>query len=139
MHSERGQSEVVGSILLVAIIVLAMSVIGTIVLGAMLAQDEPVSATIDAEANTTHVAFEHGGGDTLASSDLTVIVRDETDEKQIDFAENASHESFEPGMEWSAEHGFAQCDRLQLWLVHDPTGTVLFDGARWAGSSERCA
>lgn len=138
MHSARGQSEVVGSILLVAVIVIAVSTIGTIVFGGILSEDDPVSAVIDGDVTLEDdgtVRFQHGGGDSLAAADLAVVARSESTDRRLSFTvENIrgnGDEYFDPGERWiDSNISFGTGERVRLLLVHEPTGTVLFDGVR---------
>lgn len=140
MHSARGQSEVVGSLLLVAVTVIAVSTIGTIAFDGILSEEETVSAIVDgdvtADGNGT-IRFQHGGGDSLAAADLAVVARSESIDQQLSFTERDvrgdGDEYFDPGERWiNRSISFGDGERVRLLLVHEPTGEVLFDGVRTA-------
>lgn len=139
VRAERGQSEVVGSILLVAVIVLGVSIIGAIVLGDIASQDQPVSAVIEGNATSGTVTFEHGGGDPIATSELRVVVQNDSGASQeIDFTpanitQGDGDDRFEPGEHWEHHNPYGGSDTVRLVLVHEPTGEVLFEGRRQVG------
>ena len=149
MRTARGQSEVIGSILLVAVIVVAVSTIGAIVLSEIGTQDEPVSAVVEGSVtaeNDGTVQFEHGGGDSVEASDLTVLVANESGPQQeFPFTrgdiDGDGDERFEQGERWTNStivctsgpcpvHVTSDSERVRIVLVHDPSGTLLFDGTR---------
>ena len=71
--TDRGVSEVIGSILLISVVVLAIAIIGV----ALTSQTPPeklpaVSAVISGSGN--QVSLYHDGGDTLASSEVSILV-----------------------------------------------------------------
>ena len=72
-HPESAVSEVIGSILLVSVVVLAVAIIGV----ALTSQTPPeklpaVSAVISSSGD--QVSLYHDGGDTLTSSEISVLV-----------------------------------------------------------------
>lgn len=72
-HHESAVSEAIGSILLVSVVVLAVAIIGV----ALTSQTPPeklpaVSAVISSSGN--QVSLYHDGGDTLASSEVSILV-----------------------------------------------------------------
>lgn len=150
MRSSRAQSEVVGSILLVAIVVLAISVIGTLVLTGLFDKQDPVSADVQGQLTLNEsgdyvVRFDHGGGDSIESSELRVVVRNESGaQEEVQFDGTAysgdGNGRFDPGEQW--ENSSIVCtdsdcpvvisegEPVQIILVHDATNTVLFNGER---------
>ncbi|MFB6108045.1 MAG: type IV pilin [Haloplanus sp.] len=132
----RGQSESLGSLLLVAIVVLLMSTVGYYYLGSIGGQDGP-TANIDGTVTASTVTFSHGGGDAIPGDELTVVLRYDGTEQRDDF-ETAGHygddDVFEPGEQWRLDGAppYDAGDRVEVLLVHDPSGTVLFHGERVA-------
>jgi flagellin-like protein len=143
VYGERAQSEVVGSILLVAMIVLGISIIGAIVLGDIASREETVSAVVEGNATAGQIEFRHGGGDSIPTAELTVVVENESGaQDSLPFGEGtltgANDELFQPGERWSEDTSalaiaISPGDRVRLRLVHEPTGALLFDGARTVG------
>ena len=144
MYDERAQSEVLGTILLVAIVVLVVSTVGVIVVSDLSNQEQQVSALIDGEVTTETVEFQHGGGDPIPAGELLVVVRNGSSEQQIAFApediRGDGDDLFEPGERWVNDSvSFEERDegeqkqRVQLLLVHRPSGSLLFDGVRLVG------
>lgn len=69
----RGQSEVVGSVLLAGVVVLAISVFGVAVLNAVDTEDRQltdISVTVSEES----VTITHAGGEPIAAGDLAAVV-----------------------------------------------------------------
>lgn len=133
MHSARGQSEVLGSVLLVAVIVVAVSSIGVIAFTGMLSEAEPVSAVVEPAVTPESIAFRHGGGDPLAPSDLEVVARSNSSLQRVPFENGTTSgeaDRFEPGDRWVHPHSFGDDERVRLILIHEPTNAVLFDGVR---------
>lgn len=140
MHSARGQSEVVGSLLLVAVTVIAVSTVGTIAFSGILSEEGSVSVVIDGEVTTESdgtIRFQHGGGDSLAVADVTIVTRSESTDRRLLFTagdvRGDGDEYFDPGERWiNRSVTFEDGERVQLLLVHEPTETVLYDGVRTA-------
>jgi flagellin-like protein len=148
VRTARGQSEVIGSILLVAVIVVAVSTIGGILLSEIGSQEDPPSAVVEGsvtEANNGTVQFEHGGGDSAEASALTVLVANESGpQRAFPFTPGDIHGNgdnrFEQGERWtnstilckspSCPVPVSDSERVRIALVHEPSGTLLFEGAR---------
>jgi flagellin-like protein len=144
VHS-RGQSEVVGSILLVAVIIVAVSTVGAVAFAVLLDEDDPVSTVVGVEGmNESTITLQHGGGDPVAVAGLEVVARNSTsDPKRYSFANGTElmsdgDDRFETGERWKTNHSFPECDRVQLLLIDRSTETVLLDSAQWAGSDQEC-
>jgi Archaeal Type IV pilin, N-terminal len=73
VHHESAVSEAIGAILLVSIVVLAVAIIGVALTSQSAPQKLPaVSAVISSSGS--QVSLYHDGGDTLASSELSILV-----------------------------------------------------------------
>lgn len=139
----RGQSEVVGSILLVALIVVVASTVGALSFSVLLDENDPVSAVMEIkEMNDSTITLQHGGGDSVAVADLELVARNNTSTERYPFTNGTDlgdgDGRFETGERWQTNHSFSECDRVRLLLVDQSTGTVLLDSVQWAGNDENC-
>ncbi|WP_255149063.1 type IV pilin [Halorarius halobius] len=120
---DRAQSEVVGVVLLVALIV---SVVAVFAVPAILDVDTDPAPFVGAEvsATTEHVTVVHGGGDAVPSRDIVVVLRygDTADRVRLDGAHAGP---FVPGdavtLPLDPPVPFGSLVRVQV--VHAPTGT----------------
>lgn len=134
----RAQSEAVGTVLLLAMVVIAVSVVGYVVLGTIEPDDSP---TVDVKVTVTDstLALTHWSGDSLPGDDLTVVVRYGGTEERYDFATDGSYGAdnvFAPGEEWRLDGPvpYAPGDRVEVLLLHEPSNTVLFRGRKVAAT-----
>jgi flagellin-like protein len=125
----RGQSEVVGVILLVGVVTIAIGGAGAVYLSSIADESEPtadVRVTVTDEA----VALTHNGGSPLSVDSLRVMIREDGSETNTDWADGTvtgdGDDSFEPSETWQ-QNGFSfdPSDRIEVLLVHDPSGTLL--------------
>ena len=123
-QNRRAQSEVIGVILLTAVIVILVVLVGSVILGSLDTQDEPAT-NLRAEVDATQFTLGHHGGSTLARGDVTVILRDgNTRRRTLDeFGDGV----FAPGEKINFSHGAAET--LRVLVIHDPSNTVLYDQA----------
>lgn len=134
----RAQSETVGTVLLLAMVVIGVSVVGYVVLGTIEPDDSP---TVDVKSTVTDstLTLTHWSGDRLPGDELTVVVRHGGTEDRYDFATDGSFgadATFDPGDEWRLDGAvpYAVGDRVEVLLIHDPSNTVLFRGRRVAAT-----
>lgn len=134
----RAQSEAVGTVLLLAMVVIGVSVVGYVVLGTIEPEDSPA---VDVKSTVTDstLALTHWSGDSLPGDDLTVVVRYGGNEERYDFAADGSYgadTTFDPGDEWRLDGPvpYAVGDRVEVRLIHDPSNTVLLRGRRVAAT-----
>jgi len=139
VRTERAQSEVVGTILLVGVVVVAVTTVGPVL---FLSFDEPAepSTEVDATANDTTVELTHAAGEPIAADELRVVVRNGTDEGRAAFTDGSvSSGNFVVGDRWTAGWtGTLGIDptpgeRVDVILVHDPSNSVVFRGTVVAG------
>ena len=132
MRAARGQSEVVGVVLLTAVVVVAVSVGGALVLmewQAETTQDPRVNVHTDLTATTLTV--QHMGGETLATPDIVVLVEtsEGTDRRTlVEF--DGPGERFEPGTSWrlslrDGDDPFTGV--VEVFVIHEPSNTILHD------------
>lgn len=138
----RGQSEVVGVVLLTGVIVVVVALVGTVVLGSLLgAGDREPLAAISGDlenksvCGSENVTLRHAGGDSLAAGDLTVILRNGDEERVAIDSETATFvggqaESgqFSPGDVWTYNH--SQSGLVRINVVDRGSGTTIY--------TERC-
>ncbi|MFB6196596.1 MAG: type IV pilin [Haloplanus sp.] len=128
--SDRAQSEVVGTILLVGLVVVTVGVVGTATLGPVTSMGDGPRAAITGTVGTDAVALNHQGGDSLPSAELRLILR--VDGTKRAYAWRPTHlsgsdETFDPGDRWrNASTPYGSRDVVTLMLVHAPSNTVLF-------------
>lgn len=134
----RAQSEAVGTVLLLAMVVIGVSVVGYVVLGAIEPDDSP-TADVEATVTDSDVTLGHRGGEPLAGDELTVVLRYDGSESRYDFAADGSYGAdavFDPGEQWRLDGSipYAPGDRVEVLVVHDPSNTVLFRGRKVAAT-----
>lgn len=136
----RAQSETIGSILLIAIVTLAISTFGIYYLGAIETNPGPTT-NVDSLVTTEEIALTHDGGDVVDTADLRVVVRADGTETGIDWSEGSLSGStpgkFTPGEIWTVDVSAARDDapgsdfdpsvRVSLLLVHEPTDSVVYE------------
>lgn len=135
-HS-RGQSELVGVVLLIGVFVVVATLIGVAIIGNVLSQadDAPlVEANVSATAD--NVTIVHAGGDAMDVDDVFVVVRRDT-ERTVglgSFTEltGDGDARFEPGERRRRPHPFG-AGRLEVLVVHRPTNEVVYSDAVDAG------
>lgn len=121
----------VGTLLMVAVVVLTVTVFGVFSVGSMLdSSDEPI---LDVDGTLTDEGLElvHRGGDALAETDLQVLVRGDA-EAVIDFEDGtmatviADDGRFEPGERWRNDTDLPSSDELEVFLIHEPSNTIVY-------------
>lgn len=138
MQTERAQSEVVGTILLVAIVVIAVSTVGSVL---FLSFDEPTEPTaeINATANATALELTHVAGEPIAADELQLVVHNGTDEARAAFTDGSiSTGDFTVADRWTADWTTLGIDpnpgeQVTVVLVHTPSNSVVYRGMVVAG------
>lgn len=130
----RGQSESIGVILLVAVVVTTVSVAGGLALSSFATdQTETLSADVTATAAVDSLQFEHRGGDTFRVEELSVVVSTGASSTRIELNESmlsGGDTTFDPGDSIVVPRNLSGVERVEIRLVYDPSGTLLFDGQR---------
>lgn len=137
MTASRGQSEVVGSLLLIAVVVVSVSVAGVVVLADVYDRgNSPPQLAANATAvSPSEVSLTHVGGEPALDEDLRVLVRQGATTADFDVEAVAYGDDdgrFESGETWTRSVSLTAGERVTVWLVHEPTGTVLYEGRRTA-------
>lgn len=131
MHSvgSRAQSESIGVILLTGVVVIVVAIGGAVILdGAASDADSAPLVDVTFEVTTDKISVTHAGGDTVAQSALTVIVRDDTTTER--YAVDAAHVTgdgdgqFEPSERFERNHGLSG-PTVDVLVVHDDSNSVL--------------
>ena len=136
---DRGVSPVIGVILMVAITVILAAVIGTFVLGLgdSLGDSQPtaqlsVDITPDDTGDGAVIEIEHGGGDTIDTGALRVVVTSGSDEVE---ATNEFDSRFSVGDIQSADFDgttggsfeAADDDEMRIRIIHTESESILLD------------
>lgn len=138
MQTERAQSEVVGTILLVAIVVIGVSTIGSVLFLSFDGPTEP-TAEVNATANATALELTHVAGDPIAVDELRLVVHNGTDEGRAPFTDGSiSTGEFTVVDRWTANWTTLGIDptageQVDVVLVHDPSNSVVYRGTVIAG------
>ncbi|MFB6201279.1 MAG: type IV pilin [Halorhabdus sp.] len=126
--TDRAQSEVTGTVLLLAVVVIIVVIAGVFILSTIDTQDEPV-ANLEVTIDDSNVTLSHHGGRTLATDEVTVILRSGTETRQAltTFVEQQGNgdDVFEPGERLTRVHNAT--DSVRVLVVHDPSNTILSD------------
>ncbi|UWG48189.1 Cell surface protein [Halanaeroarchaeum sp. HSR-CO] len=136
MAEDRGVSEVMGTILMVAIVLILATALG----GAALTTFQNVSSETPVlqasfDVTTDSVSVQHRGGESIEISDLQLVLRNESQQVRYQLSQdnlsNTSDSLFEPGEWWSRQHSltFHEGSSAAL-LIHTPSDKVL---AEWEG------
>jgi flagellin-like protein len=137
---DRGATEVIGTILLVAIVVVSVTVLSA---ATLLTQSEPSDpfADLTGTVSDSKVFVNHTGGEGLDAGNLRVVARGGGAEYRERFPDGAitgdGDGRFEPGETWKAMHATPAFDdgtRVRLLVVHDDRH-VLLDVTSVAGTA----
>jgi FlaG/FlaF family flagellin (archaellin) len=135
MSAARAQSEVLGDVLLVGIVVLAASTVGLAIVGGIGTDEETLAdVDVDATVGTDRVTTSHQGGDPIRGSDLRVLVgvngSTVTDRARDDAASDGIGDGrFDPGDRWAYDLGRTVTEDVTLRVVvaDNSTETVVAD------------
>ena len=130
MRRPRGQSEVVGVVLLTAVVLVLVTLVGAAVLFQWESEteDDPRVA-VESELTETTLTVRHQGGDRLPAASVRVALRGNAsaDVALADFSDGAG-DRFEPGSTWRHDAFAGDIESVVIVLViHDPSNTVLHE------------
>lgn len=140
MNSARAQSEMVGTILLISVVIIAVSTFGVFFLGSFTSDSGPLlSANFVADseaADGENLTVAHAGGETVAVDELSITVTQESTTRYYFDAENESvtrepgsnEDVFAPGDRWRLDDVLDPKQPATIRLIHDPSGTVVDRG-----------
>ena len=108
---DRGQSEVIGTVVLIGIVVAGLTVTGVLVLGTfadVTASNEPRLA-LEPRVNATALTLVHGGGEPVRTDRLQVVLRGDGEEVSYTVDESVvegnANGLLEPGERSTKAHG----------------------------------
>lgn len=128
--AERGQTEVVGVLLLTGVVVVTASLVGVAFFDAVATEDGP-TADLDAAVTASALTVSHHGGDALSMGTIEVAVRNETRTWRYSLSpanvtRGDGDERFEPGETWSLRTvPYQSRDVVTVFVVSPSTGTAL--------------
>lgn len=132
--SIRAQSETVGSVLVLALVVILVSTVGVAGLAALdsfagerAAATVAVDGVVDDDTGELRLVVTHEGGDPLAPEDVVLLVGEAGDRERLTLAEaTGSEATFRPADRLVVtEPTFDPDDRVRVVAIHGPTGTTL--------------
>lgn len=136
LPDERAQSEVVGTVLLVGVVVITVSTLGAGLLGSV-TEDDDSRSEVSGEVATDEIRLTHRGGESLAVAALEVVVRTDDGTERISFADGAlsgpDPDRFDPGETWTKSASFDESEGVHVYLVHD-SERVLYEGRKLAAT-----
>jgi len=128
--ARRGQSEVIGIVLLVGVVTVLVVGVGAVLISDLLQNDEQTVASIESDVTAQNITLEVTGGDTIDASTVDVIVRSGDDEYRLGLAANfslrrgGSNQTLEPGDRWQGATPITSGE-LRLLVVDTDTGALL--------------
>lgn len=127
---ERSQSEVVGIILLIAVVVTLVIGAGAVIFADWQSQgDRETRANVGSDLTTTNLTLQHMGGDTLEPEDVLVVLQGVDTEITLDDEQfDSSADRFEPGSSWEYWGFSSTLDGvITLRVFHTPSNTLLHE------------
>lgn len=133
----RGQSPVIGSVLLVAIVVVLAAVISVTILGlSETVDDSPPSVSIETNIGQSDITLRHQVGDSLDPTNVEIVVEgpQSTVRYPMENFKGDPSTAFTAGTTFSLPHGVSSGD-VDVRAVHEPSEAIisrsqrrLFDG-----------
>jgi len=113
-----------------AVVVILSVIVGGAILTNIDTQDEPV-ADLEASVDASNVTISHHGGTQLSTDEVTIYFRSGNTERHSLSAfpelQGDNDTSFDPGERVTRVHNAT--DVITVFIVHDPSNTVLYDRA----------
>jgi flagellin-like protein len=126
---ERGQSEVLGAVLLTGIVVVLVGTAGVFFFTDLNEDDEQLLANIEGEVTAERIALTHNGGDSFDSEEIGVVLTGDSERElglKSDFSTSQSSDNLVPGDDWQHNtSGNLILGSGRLLVIHEPTNTVL--------------
>jgi PKD repeat protein len=127
----RAQSETVGAILLVGLVVVSVSAVGYATVQRGTATDDAPSVSVSVRVTNASVTLVHDGGDAVRTAGLEVIVREDGADRGLTWAggslDGDGDGRFGPGEEWTAGVALDPDATVRVLLIDRATETVLAD------------
>ncbi|MEF8788925.1 MAG: LamG domain-containing protein [Haloarculaceae archaeon] len=130
---EDGQSEVLGTILLAALIVLFVGLVGSTVFLPL--ATEATGPTVDVGVSVTPgaVNVSHHGGDRVAADALDVVVQGPSGRSRFDLPAGFPGPTFAPGDTAVIDgRSFNPGDEVRVLVIHAPSNELIYDGRKFA-------
>ena len=131
-RGSRGQSPVIGNVLLVAIVVVLAAVIGVTVLGlSEIVDNNPPSVSIETDIGQSDITLEHQAGDSLEPTNVEIVVRgpNATIRYPMENFKGDASTPFTAGTVFSLPHGVSS-GYVDARVVHEPSDSVISRGQR---------
>lgn len=131
MSTARGQSETIGAILLVAITVIAVSIVAGALFAANTPSDHP-NARIEATANGTNLSVEHRAGQPIDEDEFEIVLRETSRTMagtvgEPDDTLSDDDAVFEPGEVWVFDAEYSIAEGETVLLIYTSGDRVLLD------------
>jgi len=132
----RAQSETIGTILLVGVVVVAVGTFGAFFLSGFVEESPPL-VSITVEGNESAATISHAGGNTVPADELSVTVSQgatteryvlDDDDPSSDFVKGNDPSRFAPGDRWEfdvSDQPLVAYERITVRLIHEPTNEVV--------------
>ncbi|MFW5900283.1 MAG: type IV pilin, partial [Halodesulfurarchaeum sp.] len=98
--NQRGQSEVVGPILLTALVILLVGLLAPMVFAQLDTRDR-TNADFRMAVTDESIEVTHGGGDTIPASDIELLVTFDDQSYTLSGTEDGAPDPFQPGHVWT--------------------------------------
>lgn len=130
MNNARAQSEVLGTLLLVSVVTIAISLVGVTLLGSLTQSTEAPQSNIKGELTDSELELVHRGGDSLQQAELDVRIANASNTSTVAFVDGeivsgTPNQQFQQGDRWRLS-GVQSGAELDVWLYHTPTGAVIY-------------
>lgn len=129
-NSQRGQSETIGVVLLLAVVLTLLVGAGAVLIADWYADTErDTQVAVDSNLTETNLTLRHMGGDPLDPADVRVVVREADEDLTLaDPNVNGTADRFEPGSIW--EYSFSSLpDEVTVQVFDTSTNTLLHERA----------
>jgi flagellin-like protein len=135
VHSggERGQSEVVGIVLLIAVVTTLVIGAGAVVIADWQSQtDQETLVNVQSNLTATELTLQHMGGETLPPEDVLVVLQGADRELRLDDSGfSATPDRFERGSTWEYSSFSPPLDGEITLRVFDTSGNTLLHEKRY--------
>lgn len=123
----RGQSPVIGNILLVAIVVVLAAVIGVTILGlSEIVDTNPPSVSIETDIGRSEITLRHQAGDSLDPTNVEVVIDgpNATVRYPMENFKGDPNTPFTAGTVFSLPHGVSS-GSVDVRVVHEPSDAII--------------
>lgn len=134
--SYRGQSEVIGTVLLTAVVIILVTILGAVMVTNQAERVENTKPSVEFEGNLSASTLEvaHVGGEVVQFDNLRIVLRTDSKTQEYDLADNTQWASapedgdgrFEPGERISVSHSLSGNIRIVV-ADRSANGFVLYD------------